>query len=519
MASKRWRRPVHAALKHLLWDAGASSAVGALNSGVVLVAYALYFGASNKVIGFIAALPFLAQLLQAPAVLLVERVRRRRLISVASLFVARLALPLMAVLSFIPDREVALALLVFAEAAHCAFNAVGACSWNSWIRDLVPEPRIGRFFARRNLWATAVGLSSSVLAAAALEFADEGGAGPSPVFVALYMAGFLASLVSTWHLSRVPEKPMRPVEQHLNLRRLLRAPLRDLNFRRVIVFLASWQFAVNAATPFLTVYFVRQLGFGMGFVMVLTIVSQAANILVLRSWGRISDRFSNKTALFAAAPIFLACIAGMVMASQIENRWLLSSYLVALHIVMGMASAGVGLASSALTMKLAPKGAATPYMAASSLVGSLAAGVAPIIGGLFADFFAARELQLLVTWRSPAGAQQVFDFSLTHWDFYFLASAVLGLYAIHRLGFISEAGEAPVERLLEEVRLRAREGVRNVSPVSGLRALASFPGGGLIDFNARRQALRQRWRSEAEANIVWRHGSPDEAGDGATRAA
>ncbi|HMP62966.1 MAG TPA: hypothetical protein PKA17_07770, partial [Phenylobacterium sp.] len=89
--------------------------------------------------------------------------------------------------------------------------------------------------------------------------------------------------------------------------RLLRAPLRDENFRRLIVFLSSWQFAVNLASPFFTVYFVSQLNYPITFVIVLSVVSQAANIAVLRTWGQLSDRFSNKSVLHVAArPTFSA---------------------------------------------------------------------------------------------------------------------------------------------------------------------------------------------------------------------
>lgn len=311
--------------------------------------------------------------------------------------------------------------------------------------------------------------------------------------MALYGGGFVAGLISTWQLSKVPESPMAPVEQRLNIRRLLRAPLHDRNFRCLIIFMASWQFAVNAATPFFTVYFVKTLGISIGFVMVLSIASQLANIAVLRAWGRISDRFSNKTALGLAAPVFLGSIAAMVVASQIEQRPLLLGFLILLHAIMGASAAGVGVASGTMTLKLAPKGAATAYVAASSLLGAAAAGVAPIIGGAFADFFAARQLALQVTWRSPAGLQQILEFSLSHWDFYFLISALLGLYALHRLSMVEETGEVARAQFMEELTGRVREGVRNASPITGLRALVGFPGGALIQFNARRQAFKRQW--------------------------
>ncbi|KRC43418.1 hypothetical protein ASE17_19625, partial [Phenylobacterium sp. Root77] len=108
----------------------------------------------------------------------------------------------------------------------------------------------------------------------------------------------------------------------------------------------------------------------------------------------------------------------------------------------------------------------------------------------------------------PAGLRTVFAFSLTNWDFYFLAAALMGVYALHRLSMIDEPGEVPRQRLVEEAFLRAREGLRNASPVAGLRALSTFPGGSLIDFNQRRQAFKSMWREASAARVVWRHGSP-----------
>ena len=137
--------------RRLMFDAAFATIVGTLNSGVVLVAYALMLGASSTVIGVLAAIPFLTQLLQAPAVALLERLRSRRRVAIVSLFAARLALPLMAVLGFLPDHRVALALLVIGETVHCGLNAVAGCAWNSWIRDLIPEAKLGVFFARRTI--------------------------------------------------------------------------------------------------------------------------------------------------------------------------------------------------------------------------------------------------------------------------------------------------------------------------------------------------------------------------------
>lgn len=466
--------------RRLMLDAAFATVVGTLNSGVVLVAYALFLGASSTMIGVLAAIPFLTQLLQLPAVVLVEKVRSRRAVSVSCLFVARLALPMMAVLGYLPDRDLALLLLVAGETVNCAFNAIGGCAWNAWIRDLVPDDRMGAFFARRTVYATIFGIAGTGAAAAALQYADPGGDGEPLVFFALYAVGFVSSLASTWQLAGVPE-PARAVRAGQRLRTLFAEPFRNPNFVRLIRFFASWQFAVNLAAPFFTVFIIQQLGFSAGFVLLLSVVSQLSNLAVIRAWGRLSDRFTNKSVLSLASPLFIACIAAMALAGQVGPPSWTIGYLVVLHVLMGLTSAGVGLASVAIGLKLAPRGSASAYVGTNALVTALAAGTAPLLGGAFADFFSTRELQFRIIWNAPGAAVDLVGISVGWWQFFFLISVVLGLYSLHRLSFVSEQGERPRGEMVQHILNVARRGVRNASTVAGLRASLAFPAGGVID--------------------------------------
>lgn len=287
--------------------------------------------------------------------------------------------------------------------------------------------------------------------------------------------------------------PPRP-EVPLGLAELLRAPLADLNFRRLTVFLASWQFAINLATPFFTVFIVRQLGFDMTFVMVLSVVSQLSNLVALRNWGALADRFANKSVLLVAAPTYILSILGMVGASQIPHGPWLVAYLIVLHLFMGSAVAGATLATTSIALKLSPKGQSTAYVATAGLATAVAAGVAPILGGAFADFFAARRFEILLRWTSPQGVALVSPLRLSQWDFYFLTSAVLGLYAIHRLTLVTESGEIKRREMMEQVLDQTRRTVRNVSTVAGLRALTYLPTSLLREAEVRARFLRRQGR-------------------------
>ena len=303
-------------LRLLVVEAGFSGGAAALTSGVILTAFALHLGASNVMVGILAAMPFLAQLLQLPAIQLVERWRRRKRIAVLSSLVGRTMLAVMAVLAFFSGTT---ALLIFlgAQMLLCGLGAVGGCAWNSWMRDLAPDDRLGDVFARRTVWLTAISLILGLVAALALDWTRTGSPARDMVFAAMFASGCVTGLISARIVAMMPEPLMPHAPGPIRLRALLAQPLHDPNFRRLLVFVASWQFAINLATPFFTVFIVRQLHFAVSFVLLLSVASQVANILALRLWGRLSDRFANKSVLAVCAPAYILAIVAMIGASQL----------------------------------------------------------------------------------------------------------------------------------------------------------------------------------------------------------
>jgi hypothetical protein len=78
---------------------------------------------------------------------------------------------------------------------------------------------------------------------------------------------------------------------------LLRRPIADPNFRRLITFLATWNLAVNLAAPFFPVFMLTTLKMDMVSVMAMTVVSLIPNVLFSGVLGRAADRLGNKSIL------------------------------------------------------------------------------------------------------------------------------------------------------------------------------------------------------------------------------
>jgi hypothetical protein len=92
-------------------------------------------------------------------------------------------------------------------------------------------------------------------------------------YASMFLLAGVIGLAGAAVLSRVPE-PFSYLDKEHILRLFLR-PLKDLNFRRLLVFNSAWLFAVNMATPFFTVFMLKTLGLTLTYVIPLAISKPA----------------------------------------------------------------------------------------------------------------------------------------------------------------------------------------------------------------------------------------------------
>ena len=446
-----------------------------------LAAYALLLGCDNFQIGVLAALPFLTQPLQILVIPLVERFRRRKIITLASWIPAQLSWVLIALIPLFLDvpSSSAVILLLVTIGIRGVFVSVTNCAWNSWLRDLVPQQVLGSVFARRQMWANLAamtfGLGASFFVAYWQGHAAAGAEALAYTFPLLFGAAFLG-LASPLFMGLMPEPLMQPsTGPQPSFFATISPPFRDANYRRLLSFLLLWGLALNMSIPFFAIYMLLRLGLPLWAVIGFSMLSQAFNILFLRLWGRLADRFGFKAILSLSVSLYLLVVLGWIFTTMPERYFLTIPLLVILHILAGIAAAGVTLATGTIGLKLAPEGQATPYLAAAGLATSLGAGLGPLIGGYLADFFATRQLSLVFTWMSPPHSIQVPVLSIIGFDFLFCITFILGLITLSALVAFREEGEVGREVILETLFAPMRQAVRPMSSVPGLSFLGQFP--------------------------------------------
>ncbi|BAU48272.1 MFS transporter [Sulfurifustis variabilis] len=479
-------------LRLVMLEGVAAQIMVVLTGGAFLVAFALELGASPFTIGLLGALQPLTQTLQIPTIYLVERLGWRKLVVVVALALSRAFCFVLAAIPWVVPEPQRIPVFIGALLAYYGLGTVSGVAWNPWLRDLIPENRLGQYMAGRLAWITGIGALLGLAAAGGIDLYQRRFDDLLGVFSLYFAVAGVVGLFGVSVISRVPEPRAEHNPAH-PIWRLIAEPLHDANFRQLLRFLASWNFAVNFAAPFFTVYMLRRLGLTMTVILSLTVLSQAINVVFFRIWGRLADRFSYKSTLVEAGPLFIVTFVLWPLTQFGQWPGFTLAALIFIYVLNGMSTAGVQLCTGNLALKLAPKGKATAYLAINALTSGVAATFAPILGGIAATFFEGEEITFVVRWRSTfAGTEGDFvPFTLRGLDFVFLLAFVLGLYSLHRLVTIKEQGEVEKGLVRPELQYQVRKAIDHVSTVDGLRDLFSFPYGRLIEVFNRRRVRRR----------------------------
>jgi MFS family permease len=447
-------------LKLVIGDGLAAEAMTTFTGGAFLVAMALLMGASNFQIGLLASLPTFTNLFQLASIWLVRKFNNRRAVAVVCALLARVPLLIIGILPFLVSSENFISALIVLLFVYYLFGSIAGPSWNSWIKDLVHEKSLGEYFSRRSSYTQTLNVVLSVVLALLVDYIKKHHPElEAETYSLMFIAGGLFGITGALILSRVQE-PQSYLKKE-NIFRLMRQPLQDKNFRRLLIFNSAWVFALNMATPFFTVFMLKTLQIPLSYVIGLSITSQVFSILTIRAWGMYSDRYSNKTIIAIGAPLYIACLIAWCFAGIYKQEYINIILLIGIHIMTGVSTAGINLSLTNIGLKLAPRESAIVYLTCKNIVTSIFSSLAPILGGVLADFFTHRSFELVATWKSVEYTK-LFRLALFHeWNFLFLIAAFLAFIAVELLLQVNEVGEVHKDTVVKIMRSNLRNNLKD----------------------------------------------------------
>lgn len=362
-------------LKHSLKDAAAYATMfGAGES--YLSAFAIFLKATTPQVGLLAALPgLLASFMQLVSAWLGKRSGKRRAIILAGASLQALMwLPVALLPLMFPS--VAVPLLIVAVIVYQCGAHLAAPQWLSLMGDIVPERRRGRFFALRTRIVSLVTFVSLVVAGTVLHEFDVNGLTLTG-FLVVFGVAAAARCVSVYQLSKMHDPPGHVAAMDVPIGEGWWHRLRHSNFVRFSLFFALMQLSVAIASPYFTVYMLRDLEFSYGQFMANSGMSVLAQFMTLNQWGRISDVFGNRRVL-ATTGLLLPLMPLLWVLSP--NFW----YLLVVQALSGLAWAGFTLSASNFLYDLTARENRATYLALHNIFAATGIFCGALLGGFLA---------------------------------------------------------------------------------------------------------------------------------------
>ncbi len=302
--------------------------------------------------------------------------------------------------------------------------------WYGWLATIIPQEVQGSFWGRRDAWISLAVIVVILPCGYIMDLIPEGGKLGMAVAI-LSAAGFIGLADLAIH-GTIPEPPMAANPAANSFANIL-GPLRDRGFRPWLVFNLCWNFSQSLGGALCTLYFMENLGFKdnlLGGMIAVTATALAAGMLTARRGGRLVDKWGFRRVFFLSYSLW----------TLLPFIWLLATpktgvfWIGLANVLFGASSLAANNAGIKLVTRYPQPGESAMYMAVTSSVANLAAGLGSLAAGGF--------LWIVGGWSFALGGLVVSAFPLL-----FIISGVLRVITIVTLiPGIPEKGAVLMER-------------------------------------------------------------------------
>ena len=388
--------------------------------GAPVVLFAKSLGASSFVLGTIAALTPLLNILQLLAARFLHRVGYKRFLlsgwGARTFFTFCIAvLPLLPGLS-IPTR---LGLLIAALFCFNLLRGFSAGAWLPWLTALVPAPVRGRFLSRDNAFMHLGCLAALLLSAWVMTGSVE-----ADEYAAVFGIGLLSALVSLWFVHRIPEVESAEDRKQSGVAVPWGAMLRFPPFAKLLWFTTIYMTVIGSLGVFTVEYLVVRGKFAESTILLLSAWSFVGALAGLAITAPRLDATGSKPWLRHGLVIMALVILGwFFLASGLLPGW--PALVAGLNFFGGLAGAIFGVANTRIMMGSVPAMGRNHFFALFTVVSGLGLGGAPMVWGAMLDTLGTLDVVLGVM-------------TVNRYSVYFAALVVLAWLALRLIPGLHE---------------------------------------------------------------------------------
>ena len=401
-----------------IWDGVFAQFHAVLAGGSFVTYYVLAYNATNLQFALLAAIPPFALLIQLVSAHWLQYLHRRKPFTIITANLSRFAWLLIIVIPFIFPKSGALTLFFIVYTIVSLLGAMAGNSWLSWMADAIPPSLRGRYFSKRNMLITIVGFAGYG-AALLYKYLEKNHSDliinlfssivPSfmsieqsfvfillgIIFLIAVLAGALPSLI---FLIKQPEPPFVKTEMkdtnnqgtttRMSLWTAFKNILKMKDFKTLCLVMIIWHIVNGFSAPFWGPFRLRDLQMTLPAVTFCdNILGPLCAIVSLLFWGKIIDRFGNKTVILFT--LYVTAFHPLFYVVSTPNFTALI-YLDAIS--SGLMWSGFGIAILNLQLAFIPRHGREIYLAIYSAVVGVVFTIPMFISGWVVDLVGGRTL-------------------------------------------------------------------------------------------------------------------------------
>jgi len=244
----------------------------------------------------------------------------------------------------------------------------------SWVSDMIPVNRRGRYFGMRSVIA-GVGYLGLFYAMGHLLNLFDGRV--SVGFAIIFFIAFLSQMTS-WSIYQRMYEPHAALKKDecFGLIDFLKA-VKHSNLGKFIIYVSLLNFTIYLALPFLSVFILEDLQFSYALFTILMLSQMVGKLISLGFWGKFADMKGNLQVVAIVS----------ILAPVVPLLWLISRdviYLVFAMLFSGVVWAGLELCAPNFVYEAAPAGRGMKYVSYYKGFSSIAMAAGMLLGGYLA---------------------------------------------------------------------------------------------------------------------------------------
>jgi len=368
-------------LNNVVYNGVAVESLNTLACGPILTAYIMMFGGGPVAVGFLGSIEFFGWLSHLFSSYLINKGEKVKLISLRYSACSRIFYLMAALLAFVHTSHWALYALIFCFSANYLIGGVSGGAFYPWMKSLIPQKLMGRFFAERCRWMMVANMLCYGFSAAVIYLCER--YLPDHIiyaYAALLAIAFFLGAYSVYTLFYVKNAEIERIPNKSFLSGIVYA-VHSKILLMLCLFLSLVNFSTSFVTPFFTVFMLKKVGLTMPIVILLTVLSQLIYIISTNYWAKKINKKGSVSVLGYGSVLYILILLLFIYCMYVPFTMSLF-FLAVIYALLGFARFAIKLGANNMPLLWVPRKNSHIYLSLINVARAIGSAISGIVAGV-----------------------------------------------------------------------------------------------------------------------------------------